>query len=93
MCKDVSEEMQRRCWARDCPRTTVHPLDGHPLFTYGPHAPPLSSQAAVLSALLNKTKCADIHMQMGTPHATIERMGKRLRTYLKGVVAYIDVPF
>ena len=85
-CNDVSEEKQRRCWNRNCSRTSVHPLHGHPLFTVGNQVPPLAMQSSVLSALLNRSKHADIHMQMGTAHATIERVAKRLREYLRPVV-------
>ena len=88
-CPGLSEERQRRCWSRECPRTTVHPLQGHPFFTINSHSPSLALQASMLSALLHKTKQADVHIQLNVPHATVERMAKRLRVHLRDHVGQL----
>ena len=80
-CKELECHF-RRCNRRTCSMTRIHPIHGHPLFTIGRTATDLRLQFATLSSLLHRTCQADIHIQLGIPHATVERMHSRLREHL-----------
>ena len=71
-----------RCGSKGCHVDRIHPLHNHPLFQYGPISLDVGTQTTILSGLVHGMKSADIHIQTGASHSTIERMHSRLRAHI-----------